>query len=171
MRGEKSQVLSTTGTQLLVQEGFEFPWKDDVICPVAKIFGAKELKEIDTDEILLGYVEPGWVYFSVGEVSFWLRAIEGKFPKADQLLTPADTATYLTVHPTDVAFILDKYETLPGKKEHESPVHLILDDGVQVRAFDTPQKSGVTLQLTRSSFTGEPVNFAMNRLFLKNALR
>jgi len=170
LRGEKSQILATTGTQLLVQEGFEFPWDNDVICPTAKILACKALTEIDS-EVLLGYVDSGWVYFSVGEVSLWLRAIEGRFPKVDQLIVPTENMAYLEIHPTDATFLLEKLTTLPGKKEENSPVHMILNDMVQVRAYDTSQKSGVTLELTLSTFTGESVNFAMNRLFLKNALQ
>jgi DNA polymerase III sliding clamp (beta) subunit (PCNA family) len=171
LRGEKSQVLATTGTQLLVQEGFEFSWDNDVICPTAKIFGSKELKDINTDEVLVGYVDSGWIYFSVGEVSLWFRAIDGKFPKVDTLLNPTENMAYLDIHSTDATFLLDKFETLPGKKEHDSPIHMVLNDKVQIRAFDTQQKSGVTLELTHSTFTGKHVSFAMNRQFLKNALQ
>jgi hypothetical protein len=171
LRGETSQILATTGTQLIVQEGFDFPWDTDVICPTAKIFACKELKEVDTNEVLVGYVDSGWVYFSIGEISLWLRAIEGKFPKVDTLLIPSENMEYLDIHSIDATFLLEKFETLPGKKENDSPIHLVLNDKVQIRAFDTSQKSGVTLELSHSTFTGESVNFAMNRQFLKNALQ
>jgi len=170
LRGATSQVLGTSGVQLLVHEHFEFPWKQDVICPVSKIFGSKELKEIDTDEVLLGQIND-WVYFSIGEVEIWLRAIEGTFPKVEQLLVPAKNAVYLNVHPTDAVFILDRLDKLPGGKEHESPVLLILEDRIQIRAYDKPQKCGLALELTYSTCTERNIRLAMNRLFLKNALQ
>jgi hypothetical protein len=48
---------------------------------------------------------------------------------------------------------------------------LALGDKIQVRAHDTPHKTGVALELTRSTFTGENVTLCFNRLFLKNALQ
>lgn len=170
LRGATLQILGTSGIQLLVHEHFAFPWKQDIICPVSKVFGAKELHDIDTDEVLLGQVND-WVYFGIGEVEIWLRAIEGTFPKVEQLIIPAKNAVYLNVHPTDAAFILDRIDKLPGGKEHESPVHLVLEDKIQIRAYDKPQKCGTTLELTHSACTERNIRLAMNRLFLKNALQ
>jgi hypothetical protein len=157
LRGATRQVISTTGTQLLVQEGYSFPWGDkDVICPVSKIIGSKELKEIDTDEVLLGSVG-GWVYFSVGEVQLWLREIEGKFPPVANIIEPPEIATCVQIHQSDADFILSKFDKLPGAKAFESSMFLALGDKIQVRAHDAPHKTGVALELTRSTFTGENV--------------
>ena len=60
-RGEKSQILSTDGRQALVQENFEFPFENDVLCPVSKFFRSKELRECG-DSVALGATED-WVYF------------------------------------------------------------------------------------------------------------
>ena len=85
LRGATAQIISTTGSQLLVQDGYGFAWgDDDVIIPASKIFASRELKDIDTDEALMGLVNE-FVYFSVGAVDFWLRSIYGKFPKVDSI--------------------------------------------------------------------------------------
>jgi len=173
LRGATKQIVSTSGIQLLVQNGFDIStWgKTDVVCPVSKIFGSKELKEIDTDEVLIGLVAEH-VYFSVGDVEIWLRTIKGNsFPKIDGLLEPVAGATFLTVHPTDVQFILDRIDKLPGAKNHEAPLYVSLNKKVQIRAHDCDKKTAIALELTHSTFTGEPLSFAMNRLFLKNALQ
>jgi len=65
LRGATSQILGTSGVQLVVHEHFAFPWKEDVITPASKLFGTKELKEIDTDEVLLGQIND-WVYCRSG---------------------------------------------------------------------------------------------------------
>ena len=172
LRGTTSQIVSTTGAQLLAQDGFKFDvWgKSDVICPISKIFGSKELKEIDTDEIELGLI-CDHVYFGLGSVEFWLHTIDGTFPKVEQLLTPADGTTYLNFHPTDVQFVLDRIEKMPGAKDSESPLYLHINKAIQARAHDVAHKTGIALELSHSRFTGEPVDVAMNRHFLKNALQ
>ena len=40
---ENGQVIGTDGHQLLVQRGFDFPWKGDAIIPASKLFACKEL--------------------------------------------------------------------------------------------------------------------------------
>jgi hypothetical protein len=100
-----------------------------------------------------------------------LHTIDGTFPKVDQLLELADGTTYLNFHPTDVQFILDKIEKLPGAKDNESPLYLHINKTIQARAHNTDHKTGVALELSHSKFTGEPVDVAMNRHFLKNALQ
>jgi hypothetical protein len=104
-------------------------------------------------------------------VEFWLHAIDGRFPKMEEVLKPAEGTVYLTVHPTDATFVLDRLEKLPGKKDINSPVHLSAAKEVQVRAYDTEHQSGVALQLDHTAYKGEPLTVAMNRLFLKNALQ
>ena len=170
LRGETSQILATSGVQLVVHEGFEFPFKQDVICPVSKIFGSKELLAIDTDEVRIGQINE-MVYFAVGEVEIWLRAIEGKFPKVDRLLVPAKEATVLEITPADAEFIVERIDKLPGKKKHEATIWLSLDDKIQVRAYDLSQKSGTALELSHSTFTGTHTTVSMNRTFLKNAMQ
>ena len=172
LRGATSQIVSTTGAQLLAQDGFTFDaWgKSDVICPVSKIFASKDLAAIDADEIELGLISDH-VYFGLGTVEFWLRTIDGKFPTVERLLEPADGTTYLNVHPTDVQFLLDRIEKLPGAKDNESPLYFHINKAVQARAHDIVHKTGIALELSHSKFTGEPVDVAMNRHFLKNALQ
>jgi hypothetical protein len=169
LRGATSQILGTTGIQLVVNEHFSFPWKEDVITPVSKLFGAKELQD-DTDEVLVGHINE-FVYFAVGEVEIWLREITGTFPKMNGLLTPAANFVYLNVDPTDAAFILDRLGKMPGGKDHESPIWISLADKIEVRAYDQPHQACTALELSRSSCTEKDVKMSCNRLFLKNALQ
>jgi hypothetical protein len=154
----------------VVHEHFTFPWKEDVITPVSKLFGAKELQD-DADEVLVGHINE-FVYFAVGEVEIWLREITGTFPQVEGIMKPADNSTYLILHPTDVQFLLNRLDKLPGRKDYEAPVYITHNNKVWVvRAHDKAAKTGVTLELSRSALTGEPVSFSVNRQFLKNALQ
>ena len=171
LRGNTSQIISTTGSQLLVQDGYDFSWKDsDVVCPSSKIFASKELKELDDNEVLLGLVN-GFVYFSIGSVEFYLKAIDGVFPKVEGLLAPAEGATFLTVDPGDADFVLSKIDKLPGSQDHEKPIYLSLDVAAWIRAYERAHKTGITLELSRSAFSGVAVSISLNRNFLKNALQ
>ena len=62
LRGGKSQIISTDGRQALIQDGFSFPFNDDVLCPMSRIFGSKELREID-DTVKIG-VDGDFMYFN-----------------------------------------------------------------------------------------------------------
>jgi len=172
LRGSTSQIVSTTGCQLLVQDGYDFDaWgKSDVVCPTSKIFSSKELKAIDDDEVSVGLTN-GYVYFGIGTAEIYLKTLDGVFPKVSQLLEPADGTTYLNLHPTDVQFILDRIEKLPGVKDSESPLYFHINKAIRVRAHDIAHKTGIALELSHSRFTGEPVDVAVNRHFLKNALQ
>ena len=171
-RGATSQIVSTTGCQLLVQDGYEFEgWgTSDVVCPASKIFSAKELKEIMTDNVEIGLTN-GFLYFGLGSVEIYLKAIDGVFPKVAKIMETAPETTYLTVDPGDADFVLNKLPALPGGKNIDSPVYISLDVAAWLRAYNCEQKTGVALELSRSTFTGKSTSVSINRLFLKNALQ
>jgi len=56
-------------------------------------------------------------------------------------------------------------------KDNDSPVYISLDVAAWLRAYNGEQKTGVALELSRSTFTGKSTSVSMNRLFLKNALQ
>src|SRR5262249_57995602 len=43
LRGGRGEVVGTDGRQLLLQGGFAFPWKEDLLVPAAPVFGCPEL--------------------------------------------------------------------------------------------------------------------------------
>ena len=45
LRGPAGSLAATNGRQLLVQNGFRFPWKDDVLVPASKLFAAREFPQ------------------------------------------------------------------------------------------------------------------------------
>ena len=56
-------------------------------------------------------------------------------------------------------------------KDNDSPVYISLDVAAWLRAYNCEQKTGVALELSRSTFTGKSTSVSINRLFLKNALQ
>ena len=43
LRGKLGEIVSTDSRQLLVQRGFPFPWKEDILIPAVGLFGRREL--------------------------------------------------------------------------------------------------------------------------------
>ncbi len=168
LRGSKAQIISTDGRQALIQDGFSFPWENDVLCPVSKIFSSKELRELG-DTVKVG-LDDHWVFFHVGDVNIWLKEIEGKFPQLDQFTKNIDHFTWLNVDPADTVFVSDRLDNLPGKTDRESPVYVELKDHVAIRGHDTVQNMAMELRLTRSKHNGKSLTMPVNRRFLKNAL-
>ncbi len=168
LRGSKAQIVSTDGRQALIQDGFSFSWENDVLCPVTKIFGAKELRELG-DTVKVGF-EDHWIFFQVGNVSLWLKEIDGKFPQLDQFTKNIDHFTWLNVDPTDTVFVSDRLDNLPGKADRESPIYIHLNNGVAVRGHDQVQQTATELRMEKSRYDGSNVTMPVNRKFLKNAL-
>ena len=167
-RGANNQIISTDGKQALVQDGFDFPFDNDVLCPVSKIFASKELSEIG-ETVKVGS-EGDYVYFNVGNVNFWLQKVDGKFPLMDQFTKDIDGYTWLKVDPTDAIFVSERLDILPGKDKFNSPVYIGLNDGVAVRGHDTAMQTATELRLVKSGYDGASAKMSLNRNYLKNAL-
>ncbi len=173
LRGATAQIISSDGRQALLQDGFSFPWENDVLCPVSKIFGSQELRKI-SETVKIGAADQ-WVFFQIGnsqigDVMFWLKVVEGKFPRLDQFARNIEGHSWLHLDPTDAAFVAERLDSLPGKTDPESPVYVRLDNGIAVRGHDTKQQTATELRLIKSRCEGSPVVTPVNRRFLKNAL-
>ena len=167
LRASKAQIVSTDGRQALIQDNFAFSWEGDVLCPVSKIFGSKELRELG-DTVRIGS-EDGWLLFDVGNVSVWLKPIEGKFPQLDQFTKNIDHFVWLNVDKGDADFVAQRLDNLLGKTDRESPVYVDLNGHVAVRGHNQVQQTATELRLTRSRYDGKSLTMPLNRRFLKNA--
>lgn len=168
LRGATNQVVSTDGRQAFFQDGYEFPWKDDVLCPVSKIFGSKELGE-SAQSVRIG-ADENWIYFEVGNVSFRMKPIEGKFPRLDTFHQNIGHFTWFHPDPVEAAFVADRVANLPGAEEKESPIYLELGNGIAVRGHDSKLNAAVEIRMPKSRYEGKAAKVAVNRRFLKNAL-
>ncbi len=168
LRGETGQVIATDRHQALIQDGFSFPWKGDVLCPVSKIFGAKELRKID-DTVMVG-ARNTWIFFEIGNVSICLKELNGRYPRLDQFTQNVDNHSWLEINPADASFVAERLASLPGKKDREFPVYIHLNDNILVRGHDQKRHTATELRMTRSRYEGDDAMMAVNRHYLKNAL-
>jgi hypothetical protein len=170
LRGAAGKVVATDGHQLLVQEGFAFPWTPDVLVPALSVFGCRDLPP--DAPVTVGRTDKH-VGVRVGPWTFLLAIdADGRFPAAEQAI-PGRTAGATTAQlaTEDAAFLAQALPRLPGGKDEDAPVTLDLNGHVAVRARAGGAGPVTELVLARSAVAGPPVRFATNRGYLARALR
>jgi hypothetical protein len=129
LRGGKGEVIATDGKQVLIQGGFTFPWKEDLLVPAVRVFGCKEVPQ---DAPVSVGRSAGHVCMRVGPWSFHL-AIDpaGRFPDVEQVLPAASArVTSFRLSAEDAAFLARVLPRLPGGDDDQTP--LTVDVGQQV---------------------------------------
>ncbi len=168
LRGKPGEVVGTDGRQLLVQRGFTFPWKDDVLVPALSIFGCRELSS--ETQVEIGRTT-GHVCLRIGPWTFWLAVdTKGRFPKTDQHIPARNaSATTCRLSAPDAAFLAQALPRLPGGSDGIGPVTVDLNGHVVVRARGEGERRPTELTLSRSGTTGPAVCFVTERRFLTRA--
>ncbi len=164
---ENGQVVGTDGHQLLVQPGFQFPWKGDVVVPSSKLFACKELPR--NVPVSVARLDKS-LALRVGPWTFVWCIPEGRYPAVDDLVKQENVTTRLRVSEADAAFLAENLLRLPSSDEYELPVTLDIRRQVAVRAQGEGHDQPTELALANSTVEGEPVAVSSNRSFLKRAL-
>lgn len=169
LRGRSGEIVGTDGRQLLLQAGFRFPFKDDLLIPSSPIFGAKELTSQDgvsigADKQYVTIQSGAWMlYFPIDK--------ESRYPRIEQVI-PAQTngATRCHLKAADASFLAKALPKLPGGEEHDAPVTVDLNGEAIVRAKAADQDRITEVVLTQSEVTGKPIRFNVYRDHLARAL-
>lgn len=170
LRGSHGAVVGTDGRQLLVQKGFEFPWKEDVLITPSPIFSGRDLSEgvpiaIGKTDTHVAVRADAWtIYLPIDKNS--------RFPQADQVVPALGAgASRCRLDPADAKFLAETLPRLPRDADDDTaPVTLDLNGQVWVRA-QAPEKGGVTeLALARSTASGPPVRCCVSGRLLARAL-
>ncbi len=169
LRGGTGALVAADGKQILLQDGFEFPWEEDLIVPRNLVFGSKELPANQPVEV--GNTED-WFTVRAGPWVFHLRINkEGRFPKVDDLIRPADTAaTTLRLAAADRAFLAKTLKRLPCEYELTQPITVDLNGDVAIRARPEDGSKVTEVVLRGSERIGNAVCFNTNRQFLAKAI-
>jgi hypothetical protein len=182
LRGAAGEIVATDSRQLLIQSGFSFPFKDDVIIPNLPIYGCKELererdmernKERPSEVPLALGKEADTLTLRRGDWTFFLPvAAEKRFPRGTDVVPSASRIrSRVELAPEDAAFLLRTLACLPGTDEENSPVTLDLNGQMIVRAQGANQERPTELVLARSQVEGNPARFAVSRELLGRAVR
>jgi len=169
LRGGSGRIAATDGRQLLVQDGFSFPWQGDVLVPASKFFASPELP--GDQPVIVGQAGD-WATFAVGLWTIWLRINkDGRFPKIDDMVRPTVTApSRLQLAASDVEFAIDALKRLPLDSAGGRPVTLDLDGEVIVRARSAESDLLTELVLSGSTVIGNPLRLVTSADYLRRAL-
>ena len=164
------EIAATDGHQLLVQTGFTFPWKDDLLIPRAKFLGSSELP---SDQPVSVGRSGNYVVLGVGPWAFYLAVnTEGRFPKVMQCVPdPAMAKSRLRLSADDSRFLAEALPKLPGGEMENSPATLDLNGRVALRSMGAEEKLPTEIVLSNSCCLGKRVRININRHFLARALR
>ena len=168
--GAVGAIAATDTHQLLVQTGFQFPWRDQVLMRSTDVFASRELPAELPVEI--GRTEAG-VTVRVGEWTIHHELNkEGRFPNVDRII-PAPTAikTRMQVDAADAKFLTDTLGRLPADDQTDRPLTLDLNGAVMVRARKDEQSPLMELLLSRSQRVGAQLRLQTNRAYLARALQ
>lgn len=162
-------IAATDGRQLLVQNGFAFPWTEAILTPASKLFGAALLPT--ATPVYVGRAL-NHVVLRVGPWTFWLPIDhEARFPKVDDLVRPTGEAiATLDLTEQDGAFLAQGLPRLPGEADQNQPVTLDLNGRIALRAQAEGQPRPTELLLSSSTRLGESIRFQTDRRFLCRAL-
>jgi hypothetical protein len=170
LRPKRGEITATDGRQLLVQRGFVFPWKEDVLISRSGIFGHVEFQAAET--VSIGYTD-GWVTLSVGRWTLQFAANKtGRFPRTDDVLRPAASAcSSCQLSPADMQDLQRLLPLLPAADESDAPVTIDLNGHFAVRARAARVTEPVEIKLADGRPTGEPIRIATNRCYLQRAAK
>jgi len=170
LRGEHGTVVATDGRQLLIQNGFQFPWTGDLLVPRSKVFASAELPH--NQPVRVGKTET-WVAIGVAPWTIYLAINkDGRFPDVCRHIPSAAAAqAHCLFSAADAAFLAETLPKLPCDDDYNRPVTLDLNGQVVVRARGTDDPRTTDVVLTSSSCTGEPLRVNINRDFLARMMR
>lgn len=169
LRGSDGSLVATDGRQLLVQAGFQWPWKDDLLIPASTVFASRELPQ---DQAVSIGKTGKHVVVVVGPWTFCLPTGEGRFPRIDEVV-PRETnlKSHGRLDVEDSVFLAKVLPRLPGGEEENPPVTVDLNGQVCVRARANGKGPVTEAVLARSCVTDRPTRFVVNRCFLARALQ
>lgn len=160
LSGKNGTIVGTDTRNLLVQGGFPFPFKEDVLIPRTEVFGLEPLQKYP--EVGIGRTDTH-VAIAIGPWTF-VFAIdqESRFPDAKSIIPrPASVETRLRLHSNDAQRFLDNLtRRIRGSAASEQAVTLDLIDAPCLRF--AMGESVVEVALAESEIVGERVRICLN---------
>jgi len=170
LRGPEGQLISTDGRQLLIQEGFQFPWEGELLVPANRLLCGRELRRGKSVEV--GRTAE-WVSFRSGPWTIWLKINEqARFPNVMELVNQGpETVATLQVPDEDAEFICSALKPKPFHQGDSGKVTLDLNGEVTVRVREADQEQQRDYVLCRSERSGESLRINTSRHYFTRALQ
>ncbi len=169
LRGKKGIIAASDGRQLLLQEGFPFPWPEDLLVTRVDVFG---LKEVAAQTAVSVGRTATHVFLRAGP---WTLALpldtQSRFPDVESVIPRATgRGTRWRVAAEEVELLRRALPRLPGTDGDHAPITLDLGSPVAVRARADGDEHATELVLPASLCKGPPQRLCLNRQFLARAL-
>ncbi len=170
LRGSAGQVISTDGRQLLIQDGFQFPWEGELLVPANRLLCSREMRRGKSVEI--GRTTE-WVALRSGPWTIWLRINEkARFPDVMELVNQrSEAVTSLQIPDEDAEFICAALKPKPFHPDDAGKVTLDLNGEVTVRAREAGQGEQRDYVLSRSERSGDSLRANTSRDYFRRALQ
>jgi hypothetical protein len=170
LSGSTGRMIATDGRQLLIQDGFSFPFSEEVLIPALSVWGSKELPR--EEELLMGMGKEH-LTVSIGPWTLALRhADRGRFPPAESIVpSPRGIKTRLRLSPEDVALLCKELSRLPAEDESAPAVEVVIGSEVVVRPCGGARNPSAELKLSGAQRRGEATRLVMNPRYLLRALK
>ncbi|WP_417385380.1 hypothetical protein [Gimesia sp.] len=170
LRGSEGQVISTDGRQLLVQDGFKFPWEGEILVPANRLLCSREFRRGKSVEV--GRT-PEWMALRSGPWTIWLRINEkARFPNVMELVNKRyEEVASLQIPDEDAEFICAVLKPKPFHQDDAGKVTLDLNGEVAVRTREAGQGQQRDYVLCRSDRSGESMRANTSRDYFRRALQ
>lgn len=167
--GQNGAIIATDGRQLLIQEGFSFPWQNRVLIPGLPVFGCRE---IPVDQPVLLGCKGEQVSLEIGP---WLLSMKTdkslRYPDVEVIIpSTKGPLTFLHLDPHDAEALKQALPKMPGRDVEHSPVVLDLANPARVQVHEG--KAAIAeLVLAQSRIEGPAVRACMDRHYLLRAVQ
>lgn len=170
LRGTLGRIDATDTRQMLLQSGFKFPWKEDLLVPANPVF--KSAVFSPDAEVRIGRRDD-WVAIRIGLWTVYLAVdLTGRFPDVDGCVpAPGAVKSRLRLVESDVRFLERSLSRLPSDSLSNGGVTLDLNGAVAVRAKAESSPVATELILTGSSRAGDQLCLCTSRRYFERALR
>jgi hypothetical protein len=170
LRGPTGQVIGTDGRQLLIQDGFQFPWEGELLVHANRLLCSRELRRGKSIEV--GNTDE-WVTLRSGPWTIWLKINEkARFPDVMELVNQGtEPVATLQVPDKDADFICSALKPKPFHQGDADKVTLDLNGEVTVRTREGGQEQHRDYVLCRSERSGESLRINTSRDYFRRALQ
>ena len=168
LRGKRGEVIATDGKQALIQNGFKFPFRDDLLVPAIPLFGAKDL--FQQEEVTLGKAD-GNLVVRAGPWTVWLKIdAEARFPPTADAIPRGPSPTVLDVPAMDAMRLADALGALPCEDRQSRALLFVLEEQPKIWACSDTLKIPIELSVNDLRITGPPRRVAANAGNFERAL-
>jgi len=167
LKGKTGEMIGTDSRQLLVEGGFKFPFRDDVLIPRSGVFGLAPFHAMN-GEVGIGRTKTH-VAIRVGHWIFAFKIDEGRFPDFGGLIPRSSAATTrFQLAPDDAEYFLRLLvKRMRGKAGMDLSLTLDLTEKPCFR-FKFENEKATELALPRSEASGKAVRLNLDlRQFLR----